>query len=553
MRGSMRSRFGRWFVTMLALGVLVALACLARWNVATEEASAPAPSADGPRSSDARELEQPYEGRARASSVDETTATTWLVLGCDGRPLASADLEVHDVEHVVHLTTNGDGRMRAPDWTLATTGVHVRHGERELERVADGSGSEPTLRTAPRLRGRVLSPHNAAWIANARVVLVPGSTERQGRDLPPRLLDDPAFVRPVLDARGEFSLCDLEPGRWTVRAACSDAVAGPQDVDVLPGGGAAIELALRPAAGIAVRLVDASGTPPKLTTRTSPLGTWTEADFRSSQYSAGWDSLMDGPALAVLAGMNPELAGSGPGEFVWLFAGDSELPSDARIRLAASAPGLGRLTAELEPVRPAALQAFRDVAFDGPPGRGTLVVRIGNVPDCPRPASLALPEFVLGLRNLDAPKLASIPLVLEVIATEQVFPDVPAGRYRAHGLQLANLLLPGKLEHDLTIEDGGTTRLELDAGATGCIVLRPEIERGGAYEGLLRVVIRGKHTPRGQIVQMVHFRGPPYSLPFQPPGAFVADISTGEAEDQTVTATCEAGRSAEVRFTVAPR
>lgn len=538
---------------MLALGVLATLAYFALRDETADSPSVSGPSAAVPRPSVARKLERPEEARSRASSAYGEAATTWLVLGCGGRPLASADIEVHDMEHVVHLTTNGEGRTRAPEWTRATTGVHVRHGEREFEPVTESARSEPTLRATPRLRGRVLSPQNGAWIASTRVVLVPSSTVRRGRDLTLRLLDDPTFVRPELDARGGFTLCDLEPGRWTVRAACSDAVAGPVDVDVSPGGGASIELALRPAAGIAVRLVDASGAPPKLMARTSPLGTWTETDFLTSQSSAGWDSLIDGLALAVLAGMNPKLAESGPGEFVWLFAGDADVPSDARIHLAASAPGLGRLTAELEPARPGALQAFRDVTFDGPQGRGTLVVRIGNVPDCPRPASLALPEFVLGLRNLDAPKLASIPLVLEVIATDQTFPDVPAGRYRAQGIQLANLLLPGKLEYDLTIEDGGTTRLELDASATGCIVLRPETEQGGAYEGSLHVVIRGKHTPRGQIVQRVDFRGPPYSLPFQPPGAFVADISTGEVVGQAVTATCEAGRSTEVRFTVAAR
>ena len=159
----------------------------------------------------------------------------------------------------------------------------------------------------------------------------------------------------------------------------------------------------------------------------------------------------------------------------------------------------------------------------------------------------------LQLHNLDDPRVETFQLVLDGAKEEQRIEGLPAGRYQALGVELCAALLPSSAPREILIQKGGTARLELEAGSTGCIVLLPETEQGKAWDGPLHVTIRGERTPRGQVVQSVAFGGPPYSLPFQPPGAFVADVTAQELDARArVETTCTAGQAVEARFQLAP-
>jgi hypothetical protein len=314
-----------------------------------------------------------------------------------------------------------------------------------------------------------------------------------------------------------------------------------------------VELRLRPAAGIAVRLLDADGGPPRLITDTWQLATWLEVELPAHLKSAGWKPLRDALGTAVLAGMNPELCAFPDGALLELFVGEADLPAGASVPIKANAAGYRRVHAEIELRSPGRMQAFDSISLSRASGESALEVRVAGLPECALPTGTVLPVFRLSMRNLDDAEIEAFELVLRPASLEHcVIAGIPPGNYRIQGKALARHLLPAARIMELA--DGRTCRLDLDAAALGCIVLRPESAPGVEFQGGLQVRIRGERTSRGTPIQVLNFRAPPYTLPFQSPGNCILElISSPSGYGATVTAQASAGGSIEVRALLEPR
>ena len=210
-----------------------------------------------------RGFEKPIE-----VAVEPPSATAWRLLRADGTPWANTPVLVHTVSQgglmitvVVKAATDAAGRVALPvgpglgdEAWIDTGGVWSRV---ELPALGGEEARDLTVRTAARLRGRVVDPDGAP-AAGARVYVQPADRPRGGLQL--------AYT----DHAGRFEFRGLAPAAYRVAVFSADAATTIATCRAAPDS-ELLRLSLTRVAGIRGRVLAADGTPAEgVTVRVHP-------------------------------------------------------------------------------------------------------------------------------------------------------------------------------------------------------------------------------------------------------------------------------------------
>lgn len=490
----------------------------------------------------------------------ETAVSRGIVLvDCTGnrRRVATIIASINESRWEIHEDTSGRFPLPEDQPASDVNSLIVLESSGAASYVASNpakfDGTARVFVKRPSLIGEVVAPADVVRNGGCRLLCLPASLAQRLATEPNEVLRSPQAYSIDVHADGRFSACDLAPGEWVCLCANQNWI-GAATASIEVGEQRSVVLRLQPAAGLALQLLDPDGGPPRLSELAWSLSTWSEVQLPPELVRLGWHEAHDLRPLAVFAGMNPALSGTATGAFLHLFVGDSSDAAGFAIQLEASSAGYRRVRMQVGLTPVDEMKSARTITLERQAGEALLRVRIINAPPCTPTMSTIVPVFRLRLSLQDDPEVAPFELNLSgVQAGDREFPQLPPGRYQVRGRDLLrNLKITPSRSIDL--RDGEVTTLELDASATGCVLLVPEAGEGCAFTGQLQVQVLEERTPRGTPFRLVEYLGPPYIVPFLPGGArsFLVHARR-EGLSAKVTATVVGGAVTEVRPHLSPK